>query len=254
MGFILKKIVSALLYPLGLSLLLTMLGCVLWKLRPRKRAGFVLVFSGWLWLYAVSLPITSFVLLNPLERWAGDYGNPSDLSKAGVRDIVVLAGSMVDFGMSPADMWECSTLPRVMEGIRLFKGVPNCRLVLSGGSFREWTSNPQAMEKLPLELGVPREALVLETRASDTEDETMIFSEIVGTKPFALVTSAAHMTRSVNFLRGLGASPIPCPCDFKTRHIPPYHWWFIPTGKALKDSHDAVHEYLGIVWQKLKGW
>jgi uncharacterized SAM-binding protein YcdF (DUF218 family) len=250
-GFLAKKFISCFLYPLGFSILVCFLGALIWRRRPAGRLGPFLMVFGMLWLLVTSFPITGYLLVHPLEAEAGDYADPKDLAQRGVRHIVVLANATVTADSTPADRWD-QGLFRLMEGVRLWKGMPNAVLVLSGGSYPGRQSSAEAMAVLPEQMGVPRKALVLETRAWDTMDEARLFAVIVGNKPFALVTSAAHMSRSLDLFKSLGVSPIPCPCDFRTRLSPAWYRWFMPTVEGLENSHVALHEYVGRLWLRAR--
>jgi len=250
-GFVVKKIVSAFCYPLGFSLVIMCLGIVLWRRKPGSRWGFALTVAGLILLVVMSLPITGYLLMRPLEDQAGTYANPEDLGWQGVKYVVVLGAAIATSDVPPADRFGKGIL-RVMEGIRLWKEIPGSRLVLSGGSVPGRHSQKEAMAELPEQLGVPREALVVETRAMDTADEARLFAQLLGKKPFALVTSARHMSRAVQHFKAIGLSPISCPCDFATRLPPPVYSWFIPSESALSLSQHAIHNYVGSIWLFLK--
>jgi len=246
-GFLTKKFISCFLYPLGFSILISFLGALIWRRRRTSSLGPFLMVFGMLWLLVMSFPITGYLLRHPLEVEAGTYADPKDLAQKGVRYIVVLGASTVTDDASPVDRWE-QGLFRLMEGVRLWKGIPGATLMLSGGSYPGRSSTAEAMAVLPEQMGVPRKALVLETRAWDTVDEARIFRETVGNKPFALVTSALHMTRSLALFRSLGTNPIPCPCDFRTNRLPAWYRWFLPGVDGLENSQLALHEYIGKMW------
>jgi uncharacterized SAM-binding protein YcdF (DUF218 family) len=140
-----------------------------------------------------------------------------------------------------------------MEGIRIWKGLPNARLVLSGGSSPFRTSSDNGVAALPKEMGVPPGALVIVTSAWDTEDEARALKSIVGTQPFALVTSASHMRRAMALFRGLGMDPMACPCQYLEKHRPSPPEWFVPSASSLNHSTIAVHEHVGLLWYRLLG-
>jgi len=122
--FVAKKIISAFLYPLGASLLLWLAGIICWWRRPRSCAGPVLVTAGAVWLFLMSLPITGFFLLHSLEAQAGKYADPIELSRNGVKYIVVLGGDLRPGQLTSADRIAYSSLVRLMEAIRLWKQLP----------------------------------------------------------------------------------------------------------------------------------
>ena len=97
-----------------------------------------------------------------------------------------------------------------MEGIRLWKSVPDSKLVLSGGTFSpRKMATGLGMALLARELGVPQDAIVLESRSWDTTDEARLLKPILGENKFALVTSAYHMRRAVLTFKRMGLDPNP---------------------------------------------
>ena len=79
-------------------------------------------------------------------------------------------------------------------------------------------------------------------------------SKINNENHFFLVTSAYHMPRSIALFKKHEMNPIPAPTGhhIKNKHgLSPYA--FFPGAGDLKNSEKAVHEYLGILWAKLRG-
>ncbi len=249
-AFIAKKVVGSLLCPLGFSLFLIFLGAFIAWVRRKARLGLLLVITGAALLYVLSCPITGFLLLNELEAEAGQYADPEDLHRKGVHHIVVLGGSIVTHRGSAADRYGDSIF-RTVEAIRLWRAIPGSMLVISAGSTPEQKSDKEAMAELPVQLGVPKEAMVLITEAWDTRDEAKIVAKIVGRMPFALVTSAIHMPRAMRIFQSAGMKPIACPCHFKTLVRPPMYSWLLADAEYLRRSQSAVHEYVGRTWHVL---
>lgn len=194
-----------------------------------------------------SLPVVERQLTSSLEKQAGSYCDPGHLIGAGVKHIVVLAGNSATPVGTPADRWSCSVL-RELEGIRLKQGMPDAKLVISAGSGPEISSDPESASALAVSVGISPADIIVETRAWDTADEARFISGIVGSEPFALVTSAIHMPRSMLLFQKTGTNPIPCPCDFRTLKPIPSWELFIPRAWALKQFTEAWHEYVGMAW------
>jgi uncharacterized SAM-binding protein YcdF (DUF218 family) len=251
LGFIAKKVISAFCYPLGFSLLLLIAGLLLLWFRRRSRIGWVLLVAGTAVLFIASSPLTGFLLLKSVENRAGSYCDPAELADAGVRYVLVLGGGARDESLTPADRVG-GDIFRVMEGVRLWRGIPGAKLALSGMGFPSTASKPSLMTALPEELGVPADALIVKAEAWDTADESRCFAELVGKRPFALVTSAYHMARARNEFEKQGLKPIPCPCEFRKRRPPSISGWFVPGAGALLDTQIAIHELLGGVWSALR--
>ena len=244
--FFIKKTLSVAIYPVGLTLTFLIIGLAMaWK--KRRKAAKIFSVAAALTLFVFSLGWTGFTLIKSLEDQAGPYADPEKLQNHGIKFIVVLGGTSFAKGMSASDVWNRSVL-RLLEGVRLWREIPHAELVLSGGA----PSSAEVMAALPKFLGIPKESLILETRALDTDDEANLFKPIVGDKPFALVTSASHIPRALTLFRSKGMNPIPCPCDFRAkRRLPPFE--LLSPGPGMENSQIALHEYYGRLFYWFKG-
>jgi len=76
----------------------------------------------------------------------------------------------------------------------------------------------------------------------------------VGKDKFILVTSAAHMPRAMGLFRKQGMEPIPAPTDYMAgeREGGLRLGMFFPSAGSLEKAGSAIHEYLGMVWGKLR--
>ena len=77
---------------------------------------------------------------------------------------------------------------------------------------------------------------------------------VVGDHPFVLVTSATHLPRSMALFRKMGMAPIPAPAGptCKASHpLSPDD--FFPSSNALDNTSQAMHEYVGMLWAKMRG-
>ena len=251
--FLLKKIVGTLLLPVGLVLAVWAFGACLWGLGKKKRWGPRVMFLAGLLLFILSCPPVGWMLLNQLEMQNPEYARPADLIQKGVHDIVVLSGA---FSAGRASFWDklsASTIKRTMEGVRLWKKMPGSRLIIMGGNFYTGEDNPAAaMAAAAMETGVPQNALVLETQSWDTQDQANAVAKILKGRPFALVTSACHMPRSLRLFSDKGLRPIPAPADFHTLDWIFTHSSIIPSLGSLRRSELAIYEYLGLssLWIK----
>lgn len=250
--FVLKKVVLLMLFPVPVTLFLTLAALVFWR---RRTLAFLLVLGALMWLGLTAFPLTGLRLIATLEDQAGPYADPAALSTKGVRYVVVLSGDFREGDLTAVDRIACS-VTRLIEGIRLWKAIPNSKLVLTGGripGFSEDMSIAKAQAEACLQFGVPRDALILEDGSWTTEDQAKLVSPIVGKEPFALVTSAFHMPRSLMVFRYQGVNPVPAPCDFVTRKIRLDYSTLIPrAGCGLDRTEIAQKEYLAMLWLALK--
>lgn len=234
-AYILKKILSAFLHPVGLCLVLLAVGLILLRRRRHSRLGVWLVSLATVWLLVTSLPITSYFIVRPLEAAAGPRIDPGALKTAGVEHIVVLGGDSPGY-------------PRVAEAVRLWRHVPGVRVILSDNG----KPSGADAQRFAVELGVPRDALVAKTGARDTGDEANLFVDTVGNKPFALVTSAYHISRSMKLFQAQGLNPVAAPCEHRSKEFPSLATCLLPSADALLTTQLALHEYLGLAWCALR--
>ena len=132
---------------------------------------------------------------------------------------------------------------------------PGSKLVLSGGSVYGEIPNAEVLAAAAESLGVDRASMVIEAESKDTHDEAVLLKPMLGNDPFVLVTSASHMPRSVALFRGQGLEPTPAPTDYQSKKagVSLTPSFFFPSTTGFTRGQKAVHEYLGLIWSKLRG-
>ena len=258
MLFTVKKIISQVLNPLpvGLEILILGLFC-LWATR-RQRLGKILVTLGTLFLF-FSFSFISAKFLTPLEDRYPALLHPETLAgRQGVGSppwIVVLGGGHVsDTRLPVVSQISRPALGRLIEGVRLYKAIPGSRLLLSGRGVYDPVPEADVMAHIAVLLGVNPHDITPERNSRDTAEQAAMIGKIIGKKRFLLVTSAAHMPRSVALFKKHGLDPIPAPADYlvkKAQRFSPGA--FFPGSDALKQTEVVWHEYLGLVWAWLRG-
>lgn len=202
--------------PFGVALcLLTTASALLFFGKGRfLRLGRFLVPTTLLLLLLASLPTFSVPAIRALE-----YQHPSieaaALREVGVDTVVVLgAGVMPRSGRPITSNLSRPSVLRLVEGIRLYRQLAEDRpatLILSGRG--EYETEASQMALLARQLGVPARDIELEEQSMDTADQARLLKSRLGTRPFALVTSASHMPRSMRTFRAMGLSPIAAPTN-----------------------------------------
>lgn len=255
LAFILKKTVASLLFPVGLVCLLGLMALLLAG-RGRRPAvwGRRLGWLAWLLLLSLSLPLVGHSLLARLEAAAGPRAEPAALAAAGVRTIVVLGGGVQQGDITDFNRLGGPSLQRLLEGVRLWRGLPGAKLVVSGGSLLEGVAVGPAMGRAAQDLGVPPEALAVEHGSWDTMDEARLLAQDLAGQPFALVTSASHMRRSLAIFRAWGLEPLPAPADFHPNVASLSYEDLLPQVGALYASETVLYENIGWLWFRLKNW
>jgi uncharacterized SAM-binding protein YcdF (DUF218 family) len=256
LGFILKKLLTHLFYPLTLCLLGIAVGLLLMRReRWRRKGKWILgVGLGILLLFTFS-PLPSW-MLRPLEwryeplRYAAGQTPPE------IPWVVVLGGGHSGTDeLPPSARLNRATLARLVEGVRQHRLHAGSRLVLSGGSVYGEDANAKVLADAAESLGVDRADMVIEAESKDTHDEALLLKDVLGSDPFVMVTSASHMPRAVALFRKQGLEPTPAPTDYQSKKagISFTPSFFFPSTTGFSRGQHAVHEYLGLIWSKLRG-
>lgn len=243
-----KKLISYCLLPFPVSLLLLMLGVAVLWFCSWQRTGKILVSLGAGLLLVFSWLPTSQWLLSPLHR-IRRLTDPA-VDAAGARWVVVLGGGYeTSAGVPPTSRLSSATLERLVEGIRVYRRLPGAKLIVSGGGRGDGEpTQAQMMVEAAAALGVPVADTVQEGNSDDTADEAALVHDIVGNGRVVLVTSAVHMRRSVRLFEKQGMTVVPAPAGYWTAEGN-----LLPNSERLGQSDAAEHEYLGMIWGRLRG-
>ena len=116
-------------------------------------------------------------------------------------------------------------------------------------------------------IGIPNDALWLQTASQNTHDDAVYSLEILkqkGVKRILLVTSAMHMPRAMALFRNHGVGVIPAPTDYtvtqagwddlKTLNVQSILINLIPNTSSISLTSNALKEYIGILVYHLEGW
>ena len=234
----LHKILPALASPLGLCLLLVLLGLLLnarrWVLR------------GILILIVCALPSTSNILWRQLERGHA-LQDPGDAATA--EAIVVLSGMLraVPRGDGSAYEWS-EAADRYFAGVDLALAMKAPKLIFTRGA-QPWSAGaPEGevlFERARRDL-VPEGMLALTPPVDNTAQEAQAVAEMLDPKAkVILVTSAFHMPRAQALFQDAGLEVIPWPVDFRASANKVTPMDFIPSAGGLSGTSEALREYLG---------
>lgn len=258
----LSKLLPLFVYPLGFSCILLLIA--LWFCYKRSRWTFVPVLLALIILMTASNVKFSNTLVTSLER---KYLPLESTPKAGA--IVILGGATRN-QESPRIIPDMSERgDRLLYGVKLYKDGAAPYILLTGGRI-DWyggsSSEAEDMATLIEIMGVPRENLLLEPRSLTTYENAVYTKEILERRnidKIILVTSAAHMPRSMAIFKKQGIEAIPAPADFmvsdrnlieneastQSRIIS-----FFPNPESLDRSTQIIKEYIGTFIYRLRGW
>lgn len=253
----LSKILPLLVVPIGIVLeLLLVTLLLLWK-RKRKSAVLCLV-TAMLVLWGSSMPIVANSLLGSLER---QYPAVHLDSVPSSECIVVLGGAVEPVLAPRVDVELKEAADRIFKTASLY-AAGKAKMVIVAGGNQPWSpyeqSEAEAIRLLLMNWGVPGEAILLDDTSRNTRENVVNTWEILQKRPCStplLVTSAAHMPRSVASFAMVGIKVFPVSADVRVVRASKLTVYdFLPDTKALKKTTDAIHERVGQQYYRLRGW
>jgi uncharacterized SAM-binding protein YcdF (DUF218 family) len=254
MFFILSKTAAHLLLPSNFLFALGLAGLVLLATRWR-RAGVRLLIACFILLVLAGILPVGKVLNHTLEQRFPPW-NPA----RGAPDGIIVLGGAINPVLSRiyGEPQISESAERLTAVPKLARAYPNARIVYSGGDASLLANKGREAEYLyPLldSFGVPRERVLLETRARNTYENAAFTKELVKPKPgerWLLVTSAEHMPRAVGCFRRIDFPVDAYPVDWHSgRRIGLWPNSYIAGGLGSLD--DAVHEWTGLLAYWLTG-
>lgn len=251
------KTLALFVYPLGLGLALCLLSLFLLSVFSR-RAGLLSLFLAIGLIWAFSMPVVADRLLAALEAEWPDV----PVEQLPVADAVLVLGGAFSTGNGQFNYPSAGGgVDRYWHATRIWHAGRAPRLILSGGRQPHRTAGRTEAEAGALflmDMGLPPEALILETRALTTRGHTVELKTILADYEISsliVVTSASHMRRSLATLAELDVSIVPAATGFSVYPQPRFRLRrFLPSVGALSRSTRATHEFIGLWYYRLRGF
>ncbi len=260
MFFFFSKLLPVFVYPLGLTILLILLGIFLWRWRRWQTA--VLTTAAIL-LFLASNPYVALALARSLE-W--QYFPPDPVPQV---DAIVVLGGMTRWADYPQPV---PNLNEAGDGLLytawLYQQGAADFLLLSGGQLPgATTAEAEEMRTALMIMGVPQAAIWLETESLNTYENALFAKPILDEQDVdtvLLVTSAFHMPRATAVFAKLGIDVIAAPTDYFVvaptwnASTKPTSWTLflgmLPSAGALELTTKILKEYLGMWVYSWRGW
>ncbi len=240
-------VAAALLPPLSLVLLLVA-GLVVQPRRPRLAMSLILLSTTA--LYGLSMPWVSGMLLSSLE-----VSGPVSTSSLKTADAIVILGGgrRKDEAEYDGDTLNALSLERLRYAALLHRSSGLPILVTGGKPGGGSLSEGRIMQHLlQSEYGLPTRWV--EDAALTTWDNARLSAmqlRQAHVQRIVLVSHAWHLRRAVPLFESQGLSVIPAGIQFSSAHVDSI-LDLLPTSAGLRDSSFALHEWLGILWYKLR--
>jgi uncharacterized SAM-binding protein YcdF (DUF218 family) len=252
MTFVLSKLGWALVRPGNLLAMALILG---WLLRisrrpTARRLGKRLVSAGVLLVAVLTLLPVGQVTLRPLEERF-----PQPALPARIDGIILLGGSVhtemtADRGQTVLN----GAAERITEFVALARRYPDARLVFTGGSgfvFAGDLREADVIRDVLDGLGFDTSRVAFERESRNTYENAVFSRLLVNPEPgetWLLVTSAAHMPRSVGIFRRAAWPVLAYPVDYRSTND---LTWSPDLLSGLDALNESVREWVGLAAYRL---
>src|SRR5262249_43645080 len=136
----------------------------------------------------------------------------------------------------------------------LFRNWQRLPILVTGGG-RPDSPHADAMRRVLEAEGVPAGMIWVGPNADNTHENAIYSAQILRSKggsPVALVVEANSMTRARLAFQKAGIDVAPAPTAFTQLTRDYSDWW--PGWQGIRANGTSIHEMVGIVWYKLRGW
>jgi uncharacterized SAM-binding protein YcdF (DUF218 family) len=218
----------------------------------RLRKALLIVAIGGLFL--VSWPPADWLLSRPLEA---HYPIRPFVAPAGLQALVVFSeGVEPPHFERPYPLASEATYRRCLYAAWIYGKYGPLPVLVSGGAAADgFPPLAAVMRDILVRRGVPASMIWTEERSESTH-ENALYSAVVLREHrvfrVALVVDATSMPRAAACLRKSGIEVVPAPSDFC--QFGPLGEELLPSWKAVRQNEATLHEMIGLVWYRLRGW
>ena len=255
---LLTKLVPIFVYPVGLVVIVSIVGLSL-VFFGHQRMGYSLLVSAAGWLWVASTPAFADWAIATLE-----HQYPAQpINAMPTADVAIVLGGAVSQPAPPrieADFNK--SFDRVFQAVRLYHADRIKTVLVAGGNI-PWGPDviPEAelIRSFLVDWGnVPAEAISITTHSRNTYENALEIKQLWDTEPFGsafLITSAAHMPRAMAVFQNAGLPVLAASTDIEALYgVPwtPLRW--LPDASALTMTTIAIKEWLGYWAYRFRGY
>jgi len=247
-SLLLTNLIAAALLPPLLLVILLIAGLIVQRRHPRLAKSLILFATAA--LYILSPPWIGGLLLKTLE-----ISTPVESATLQTADVIVVlcGGKHLDAAEYGGDPLNGLSLERLRYAAHLHRasGLP---ILITGGKSGGGTLAESRIMQHVLQNEYSISARWVEDASLTTWDNARLSAPLLqtsGAQRIVLVTHAWHLRRALPLFEAQGLHVIPAGLQFSSTRIDsPFD--LIPTPNGLRDSTFALHEWLGILWYKLR--
>ena len=203
-----------------------------------------------LWLLACSMTYPSVLLIKHLEDTYPVIPLGSEEWRKTEAIVVLACNYFEDDELPFVSRWPNCSLQRNLHAALMYREYP-MPIFLAGDVLGRNDKFPQASHnQYFFELmGVDSADIFVVPKGRNTETEVNALVSILDSRNISLVTSASHLPRAVFYFEENNIQVLPIPVEHLSRKsVEPVLG--LPNATSLSRSERAIHEYLGLIYQK----
>jgi len=212
----------------------------------RKKVMRAVLGLSLLWLFLISSTPVPQWLVYRLEKQYPVFAFSEKMRTDSTNILILGGGHAIAPGLPAIDQLSLDALGRLSEAIRIYNAGVGMKLVCSGSSATQRTTQAEMLALAAIELGIHPIDTLLSKAPRNTSEEIAAYKARFGTAPFILVTSAVHMPRAMKLCMVNGLAAIPAPTNHLLKDDPMRtRYDFIPSYHKIMLMQRSMHEFLG---------
>lgn len=253
--FFVSKLLTFLTQPVFWAILLLLVGLLAW--RRWRKAGLAMCWAALVVLLLTGWQAPISVLMHQLEsRYPAP---PASTNLAQYQGIIVLGGAMEDseYWQVPGRIALRGEGERMIVPVALMRRNPHLKMIFTGGDENLNPGNLTEADRAKIFfdlLEVDGSRVTYESKSRTTYENGLFSSQLPGVnigEPWLLLTTAAHMQRSMAVFKKLGWNVTPYCVDFRTTGNTDWTGYSIRRG--VESWFYYLHETIGYAAYWLTG-
>lgn len=254
MFHILSKILTGLLNPYHWIVFFLFVGVITKNKNWKKKSFWAAIFIYFIFGNSALLNF-AFKAIEPAPLFQNEIITPFEYG-------VVLGGGFVALNESlPDRIIFNESANRLTESLELFYSNKIKKLVISGGAGGIGRiKNIEALHAQTFlkEIHFPDSALIIEADSKNTYENGVFVKKILDSLQYngsvLLITSAAHMRRSLAVFKKQGIKVVPYAADYDQKSKLEYIEYIFPSANNLNKWQSLFKEWVGYLVYKIKGY
>ncbi|MFT5814337.1 MAG: uncharacterized SAM-binding protein YcdF (DUF218 family) [Psychroserpens sp.] len=203
-----------------------------------------------IWLLISSMTYPSVLLIKHLENKYPVIPLESAEWRKTDAIVVLACNHYEDDNLPFVSRWPNCSLQRNLHAALMYREHP-MPIYLAGDvlGITDKFSQASHNRKFLVKMGVKKADIFVISKGVNTETEVNALASLLNGRHISLVTSASHLPRAVVYFEEKNIQVLPIPVEhFRRINVSPVVG--LPNATSLYRSERAIHEYLGLIYQK----